>query len=74
MKHPDQIHRALSGARPEASCFSLEFDLHGGRLFVNLSFADFLHSRAKFTTSRLFGILPKTQVDPDRSMSGKLCR
>ena len=36
MKHPDQIKWALSGARPETSCFSLDFDwvenrvLHAG--------------------------------------------
>jgi hypothetical protein len=35
-RHPIQINRALSGARPETSCFSLDFDLHGchERLFA----------------------------------------
>jgi hypothetical protein len=36
-RHPDQIECALSRARPETSCFSLDFDLHGCRLIVPLS-------------------------------------
>jgi hypothetical protein len=40
MKHPDQIKCALSGARPETSCFSLDFDLHGCRQSVNYSLTD----------------------------------
>jgi hypothetical protein len=48
MKHPDQIHRALSRARPEASCFSLDFDLHGCPLIGQMRFRSDNCPRSRF--------------------------